>query len=102
MSGIDRRLNGFSEPQSQTFVWVRLADLQRKSALWYTDLVGQRGVVKILAVVRHKKQPTTLLLCWGGIRPRSWAMPKSGIPDFSLGGSRSSVSGVCAAVAVRS
>ena len=32
MSGIDRRLNGFSEPQSQTFVWVRLADLQRKSA----------------------------------------------------------------------
>ncbi len=27
-------------------VWVRLADLQRKSALWYNDLVGQRGVVK--------------------------------------------------------
>ncbi len=38
----NRRLQSASIKAEQV---KTLADLQRKSALWYTDLVGQRGVV---------------------------------------------------------
>ena len=48
------RMNGFSEPQSQTLFWVSGLDLQRKSACAILVLSVEIGVTQSSLAVRHK------------------------------------------------